>query len=32
MPTAAIRTGVVDYVLPIDQIAPKLVQLMTKAA
>jgi two-component system chemotaxis response regulator CheB len=32
MPTAAIRTGVVDYVLPIEQIAPTLIRLLAKAA
>jgi two-component system chemotaxis response regulator CheB len=32
MPSAAIRTGTVDYVLPLEQIAPRLVQLMAKAA
>jgi two-component system chemotaxis response regulator CheB len=32
MPTAAISTGAVDYVLPIEQIAPTLVRLFAKAA
>jgi two-component system chemotaxis response regulator CheB len=32
MPTAAIRTGVVDYVLRLEQIAPKLVELMGGAS
>ena len=28
MPMAAIRTGCVDYVLPLDEIAQKLIQLV----
>jgi two-component system, chemotaxis family, protein-glutamate methylesterase/glutaminase len=30
MPSAAIETGAVDFVLPLDQIAPKLVELSTR--
>lgn len=32
MPRSAIATGAVDYVLPLDQIAPKLVQLLNHDA
>jgi two-component system chemotaxis response regulator CheB len=28
MPSAAIKTGAVDYVLPLDEIAPRLIQLV----
>ena len=32
MPREAIRTGAVDYVLPLDRIAPALVSLVTTGA
>jgi two-component system chemotaxis response regulator CheB len=32
MPSAAIKTGVVDFVLPLDEIAPKLVTLVAAEA
>ena len=32
MPAAAINTGAVDYVLPLEQIAPTLVHLLARAA
>jgi len=32
MPSAAIKTGVVDFVLPLDEIAPKLVTLLAAEA
>ena len=30
MPQAAIRTGAVDYILPLDEIGPMLVQLASQ--
>jgi len=32
MPSAAIKTGAVDHVLPLEDIAPRLVMLMTAGA